>query len=77
MVRPTCSVVHRIQVLTRQTGPVLGSMLGYWILYGGWRWLFYALTIMAAVNFVVLVTQTRETYAPYVLRLLMVSSECD
>lgn len=41
-------------------------MLGYWILFGGWRWLFYSLTIMAAINFVLLVTQTRETYAPSV-----------
>jgi MFS family permease len=50
--------------LTAKAGPVMGSMLGYWILFGGWRWLFYALTIMAALNWVILATQTQETYAP-------------
>jgi len=50
--------------LMRQAGPVMGSMLGYWILFGGWRWLFYALTIMAALNLVFLITQAQETYAP-------------
>ena len=42
-------------------------MTGYWILYGGWRWLFYAITIMAFTNFVLFVTLTEETYAPYVV----------
>jgi MFS family permease len=56
----SCDVIQ----LTYQAGPVMGSMLGYWILFGGWRWLFYALTIMAALNWVILATQTQETYAP-------------
>lgn len=41
-------------------------MIGYWVLYGGWRWLFGCLTLMAFANFILLATYTRETYAPYV-----------
>lgn len=47
-------------------GPVLGSMLGYWILFAGWRWVFGVMTLMTVANWVLLVTSTRETYAPYV-----------
>lgn len=70
MVSKTMPVMReRCQSLTDQAGPILGSMLGYWILLGGWRWLFGCLTIMAAVNFVLLASFTRETYAPYVILL--------
>lgn len=53
-----------IYALGPMAGPVLGSMLGYWILYGGWRWLYGAITIMAALNWVLLVSLTQETFAP-------------
>jgi hypothetical protein len=46
------------------SGPVVGSMTGYWIMYGGWRWLMWAITLMAAVNWVLLVSLTEETFAP-------------
>jgi len=39
-------------------------MLGYWLLYGGWRWLFWTLTILAAVNLVAFIFLCEETYAP-------------
>ncbi|ORX36494.1 major facilitator superfamily domain-containing protein [Kockovaella imperatae] len=53
-----------IYAMGPMAGPVLGSMLGYWILYGGWRWLFYAITIMALINFILFLWLTEETYAP-------------
>lgn len=49
------------------SGPVLGTMWGYWILYGGWRWLHGVLAILAGLNWVLLALLTHETYAPYVL----------
>ena len=39
-------------------------MIGYWILYGGWRWLFYTITILAFINFVLFIAFTEETFAP-------------
>lgn len=41
----------------------MGSMLGYWILNGGWRWDFWVITIVALVNFVAFVLLTDETHA--------------
>jgi DHA1 family multidrug resistance protein-like MFS transporter len=46
-----------------QAGPVLGSMLGYWILFGGWRWLFWTITILAALNTALLMIGASETNA--------------
>lgn len=45
-------------------GPPLGSMFGYWIVFGGWRWLHWAITILGGVNWVLLVFFARETFAP-------------
>ena len=53
-----------IYALGPMSGPVLGSMLGYWILYGGWRWLHWTIMIMAGINWILLVSLTQETYAP-------------
>lgn len=53
-----------IYALGPMTGPVLGSMLGYWIVYGGWRWLHWTISIMAGANWVLLVSLTQETFAP-------------
>ena len=39
-------------------------MLGYWILFGGWRWLFWTITILSAVNLALFIILTNETYAP-------------
>ncbi|KAL1405713.1 hypothetical protein Q8F55_007383 [Vanrija albida] len=45
-------------------GPPLGSMFGYWIVFGGWRWLQWAITILGGVNWVLLVLFSSETFAP-------------
>ena len=45
-------------------------MLGYWLLYGGWRWLFWTLTIMCGINLALFIFCTQETYAPYVRPIL-------
>ncbi|CAK9787121.1 putative polyamine transport-related protein [Cutaneotrichosporon oleaginosum] len=58
-----------LYALGPMTGPVLGSMLGYWILYGGWRWTHGVMAIMAAANFVLL-SFVDETYAPAVQKKL-------
>jgi DHA1 family multidrug resistance protein-like MFS transporter len=57
-------VSDRTTPLIEQAGPVLGSMLGYWILYGGWRWTFWTITFLAAINLILIITLMRETYAP-------------
>jgi DHA1 family multidrug resistance protein-like MFS transporter len=49
--------------LSVQAGPVLGSMLGYWILAGGWRWLFRTLLILASANTCLFVFSAAETNA--------------
>lgn len=41
-------------------------MLGYWLLFGGWRWNFGLMSILAAINFVAMVFLMEETYAPCV-----------
>lgn len=46
------------------SGPVFGSMWGYWILYGGWRWLSGVMAILAGLNWLLLCVCTQETYAP-------------
>lgn len=51
-------------------GPILGSMLGYWILFGGWRWLFWTITILSAVNLALFIILTNETYAPAIEKVL-------
>lgn len=51
-------------------GPVLGSMVGYWILASGWRWLFWTHTILAGVNLCLYVSLTTETYAPAIEKKL-------
>lgn len=48
------------------TGPVLGSMLGYWILFAGWRWTHGVMALMAAANWILLICLVQETYTPYV-----------
>ncbi|TXT08900.1 hypothetical protein VHUM_03028 [Vanrija humicola] len=45
-------------------GPPLGSMFGYWIVFGGWRWLHWAITILGGVNWILLNFFARETFAP-------------
>ncbi|GFZ42665.1 hypothetical protein JCM24511_00382 [Saitozyma sp. JCM 24511] len=51
-------------------GPVLGSMLGYWILFGGWRWLFWTITILAALNTALLMIGASETNAAVIEKKL-------
>lgn len=59
-----------IYAIGPMAGPVLGSMIGYWILYGGWRWLFWCMTILSALNLVILICLTEETYAPVIEKIL-------
>jgi DHA1 family multidrug resistance protein-like MFS transporter len=44
--------------------PVIATMVGYWVLYGGWRWLLWTPVILAAFNWFLLLIATEETYAP-------------
>jgi DHA1 family multidrug resistance protein-like MFS transporter len=53
-----------IYTIGPMAGPVLGSALGYWILFGGWRWLFGTIAIMSAANLMLFITLTEETCAP-------------
>ncbi len=41
-------------------------MMGYWILFGGWRWLFWTITILSAINLTLFILLTKETFAPSV-----------
>ncbi|WOO79547.1 MFS transporter prlG [Vanrija pseudolonga] len=59
-----------IYALGPMSGPVLGSMLGYWILFGGWRWLFWSMTFMALANWALLISLTDETFAPVIHKKL-------
>lgn len=51
-------------------GPVLGSMLGFWILFGGWRWPLWFIVISSGLNFILLSMFSQETYAPVIQRKL-------
>ncbi|RXK41266.1 hypothetical protein M231_01416 [Tremella mesenterica] len=59
-----------IYAIGPMAGPVLGSILGYWILYGSWRWLYGTITILAAANYVLLILFAEETYAPAIEKVL-------
>ena len=49
---------------------MFGNMLGYWILFLGWRWEFWFMTIFSGVNVVLFLIFMRETYAPAMERIL-------
>ncbi|ODN97381.1 hypothetical protein L198_03945 [Cryptococcus wingfieldii CBS 7118] len=51
-------------------GPVIGNMVGYWLLFGGWRWAYYFITILSALNLTLLCLILRETYAPATQKIL-------
>lgn len=36
-------------------------MLGYWILFGGWRWLFWCISILAGLNMLLFIVVAGET----------------
>ena len=55
----------KLFIAERQAGPVLGSMLGYWILFGGWRWLMWTIVILSSINYGLILIFGRESYAPY------------
>ncbi|PWN29749.1 MFS general substrate transporter [Jaminaea rosea] len=51
-------------------GPVVGNIIGGWIIQDNprsWRWLLWTLTIMSGVIAVVVCVGLRETYAPVIL----------
>lgn len=56
-----------LYVIGPMLGPILGSMLSSWILYAGWRWIFWALTMAVGINTIAVVCLMEETYSPYVL----------
>jgi len=45
-------------------------MMGHWILYRGWCWLFWTITILSALNLGLFILLTKETYAPCVFLTL-------
>lgn len=51
-------------------GPVVGNIIGGWIIQGNnmdWRWLLWTLTIMSGVIAVIVCLGLRETYSPVLL----------
>ncbi|WVQ78742.1 hypothetical protein IAT38_000829 [Cryptococcus sp. DSM 104549] len=62
-----------LYALGPMAGPVLGNMLGYWLLFLYWRWTYYIWTMVAAVNFVAMCLVMRETYAPVLQKKLVYS----
>ncbi|WVF67123.1 hypothetical protein IAT40_001868 [Kwoniella sp. CBS 6097] len=52
-------------------GPVIGNMIGYWLLFFGWRWAYYFMTIVATLNTILMVTVMRETYAPVIKKIMI------
>lgn len=40
---------------------MIGSMAGYWILFGGWRWLFWCISILAGLNMILFIVVAGET----------------
>ncbi|WWC60184.1 uncharacterized protein I303_102749 [Kwoniella dejecticola CBS 10117] len=63
-----------IYALGPLSGPILGNMLGYWLLYFGWRWAYYFMTIVATLNTILLLVVMRETYAPVIQKILVYNS---
>lgn len=51
-------------------GPVLGSIIGNYIVLAGWRWCFRLLTILVGINTLAMILFMDETYEPYVLQLV-------
>ncbi|WWC68745.1 uncharacterized protein I206_102679 [Kwoniella pini CBS 10737] len=63
-----------IYALGPLSGPILGNMLGYWLLYFGWRWAYYFMTIVATLNTILLLVVMRETYAPVIQKIMVYNS---
>ncbi|WVQ64792.1 uncharacterized protein L199_002961 [Kwoniella botswanensis] len=63
-----------IYALGPLSGPILGNMLGYWLLYFGWRWAYYFMTILSTLNTILLILVMRETYAPVIQKILVYES---
>jgi DHA1 family multidrug resistance protein-like MFS transporter len=54
------------QFLFCEQGPVLGTMLGFWLVLAGWRWIAWAFSIANFLNMLAVMLLMEETYAPYV-----------
>ncbi|OCF30330.1 hypothetical protein I316_08034 [Kwoniella heveanensis BCC8398] len=52
-------------------GPVIGNMVGYWLLFFGWRWAYYFMTIVVTLNTILMITVMRETYAPVIQKIMV------
>nr|XP_019050254.1 hypothetical protein I302_00680 [Kwoniella bestiolae CBS 10118]OCF29184.1 hypothetical protein I302_00680 [Kwoniella bestiolae CBS 10118] len=63
-----------IYALGPLAGPILGNMLGYWLLFFGWRWAYYFMTILSTLNTILLIAVMRETYAPVIQKILVYES---
>ncbi|WVQ78741.1 hypothetical protein IAT38_000828 [Cryptococcus sp. DSM 104549] len=59
-----------LYALGPMAGPVLGNMIGYWLLFFGWRWPYYAFAILSGVNYVLMAVVLRETYAPAIQKIM-------
>ena len=46
-----------------KAGPIVGGMIGYWILPSGWRWLFWTITTLAGANTTLFIICAVETNA--------------
>ena len=59
------------------SGPVLGSLIGNYLVLAGWQWTFRFMTILVGINTVAVIMFMDETYAPYVLFLSDDDGETD
>lgn len=69
ILRSTCPY-SSVSELIEQAGPIVGGMIGYWILPRGWRFLFWTITIMAGANTLLFILSAAETNAEYVSQTL-------
>ncbi|WWC87768.1 uncharacterized protein L201_002660 [Kwoniella dendrophila CBS 6074] len=63
-----------IYALGPLAGPILGNMIGIWLLGLGWRWAYYFMTILCTLNTVLLFAVMKETYAPVIKKILVYQS---
>lgn len=66
---PTLSPLPLTHEQGPMSGPVLGSIIGNYLVLAGWQWTFRFMTILVGINTVAVIVFMDETYAPYVLLL--------
>ncbi|CAD6583670.1 MAG: hypothetical protein TREMPRED_003613 [Tremellales sp. Tagirdzhanova-0007] len=61
-----------IYAIGPMAGPVLGSVIGYFLLLSGdWRWLFWTITILSMINLALFIVLTEETFASTIQKVLV------